>query len=167
MGQRFRQSDSAADEHHYLSGGGAPPPPRTDADASPQSPRRGMAAGADLSLLAAGPHPRRELTPMPRLGFSCPRRGMAAGADLSLLAARPHPRRELMPMPRLGFSCPRLGVAAAAGEPTRGPKRHIPIYFVDGPKPANPPCRRRGLSQVGVRGGRKYEARTYRRRVRC
>src|SRR5215207_3479978 len=27
-----------------------------------------------------GPTPRRELTPMPRLGFACPRLGMAAGA---------------------------------------------------------------------------------------
>ncbi len=31
--------------------------------------------------LAAGPHPRRELTLMPRLGFTCPRLGMAAGAS--------------------------------------------------------------------------------------
>src|SRR6266478_5841667 len=29
---------------------------------------------------AAGPHPRRELTPTPHLGFPCPRFGMAAGA---------------------------------------------------------------------------------------
>ena len=32
--------------------------------------------------LAAGPHPRRELTLMPRFGFSCPQLGMAAGAPL-------------------------------------------------------------------------------------
>src|SRR6267143_404220 len=36
--------------------------------------------GAHVYLLAAGPHPRRELTLMPRLGFPCPRLGMAAGA---------------------------------------------------------------------------------------
>ena len=30
--------------------------------------------------LALGPHPQRELTPMPRLGSPCPRLGMAAGA---------------------------------------------------------------------------------------
>jgi hypothetical protein len=33
--------------------------------------------------LAPGPHPRRELTLMPRLGFPCPRLGMAAGAPSS------------------------------------------------------------------------------------
>jgi hypothetical protein len=32
--------------------------------------------------LAARPHPRRELTLMPRFGFSCPQLGMAAGAPL-------------------------------------------------------------------------------------
>src|SRR5437867_9440990 len=31
--------------------------------------------------LALGPHPQRELTLMPRLGFPCPRFGMAAGAS--------------------------------------------------------------------------------------
>ena len=35
--------------------------------------------------LRAGPHPRRELTPMPRLGSACPRLGMAAGANLFTL----------------------------------------------------------------------------------
>ena len=54
-----------------------------------------------LLALAAGPHPRRELTPTPSLGFPCPRSGVAAGA--SALAAGPHPRRELTPTPSLGF----------------------------------------------------------------
>src|SRR5262245_17794206 len=31
-------------------------------------------------LLTPGPHPRRELTLTPRLGFPCPRLGVAAGA---------------------------------------------------------------------------------------
>ena len=30
-----------------------------------------------------GPHPQRELTLMPRLGFACPRLGIAAGAPSS------------------------------------------------------------------------------------
>ena len=30
--------------------------------------------------MALGPHPQRELTLMPRLGFTWPRLGMAAGA---------------------------------------------------------------------------------------
>src|ERR1700676_1845034 len=62
--------------------------------------------------LAPGPHPRRDLTLIPRLGFACPRLGMAAGA-LSL-APGPHPRRDLTLIPRLGFACPRLGMAAGA-----------------------------------------------------
>src|SRR6266508_4210216 len=39
--------------------------------------------------LALGPHPQRELTPMPRLGFACPRLGMAAGASTLHLAWGP------------------------------------------------------------------------------
>src|SRR5215470_1326764 len=35
--------------------------------------------------LAAGPHPHREPTLMPRLGSPCPRPGMAAGAEPALL----------------------------------------------------------------------------------
>ena len=34
-----------------------------------------------INALAAGPHPRRELTLMPRFGFKCPQLGMAAGAS--------------------------------------------------------------------------------------
>jgi hypothetical protein len=34
--------------------------------------------------IALGPHPQRELTLMPRLGFPCPQLGMAAGAALLL-----------------------------------------------------------------------------------
>ena len=43
----------------------------------------------DVISLAPGAHPRRELTPMPPLGFAWPRVGMAAGAPcpLHLLAA--------------------------------------------------------------------------------
>src|SRR5688572_25015398 len=36
---------------------------------------------AHLYLLAAGPHPRGELTLTPRLGFARPRLGVAAGAS--------------------------------------------------------------------------------------
>src|SRR2546422_3151912 len=61
--------------------------------------------------LAPGPHPRRELTLMPRLGFARPRLGMAAGAFQSRW---PPPQRELTLMPRLGFARPRLGMAAGA-----------------------------------------------------
>ena len=84
--------------------------------------------------LAAGPHPRRELTLTPSLGFPCPHSGVAAGADFFSLAAGPqpplvavgpsyggravafdeggHPRRELTLMPRI--NSPRLGMAAGA-----------------------------------------------------
>ena len=82
-------------------------------EASSDYQRHGL--GVNILSMAAGPHPRRELTPMPRLGFAWPRFGMAAGA-LSL-AAGPHPRRELTLMPRLGFTWPRLGMAAGAREP--------------------------------------------------
>jgi len=56
--------------------------------------------GGQLFLLAPGPHPRRELTLMPRFGFACPRLGMAAGAACrsSVVTFRPGytraPRRE-------------------------------------------------------------------------
>ena len=36
---------------------------------------------------ALGPHPQRELTPIPRLGSACPRLGMAAGANLFTVAS--------------------------------------------------------------------------------
>ena len=76
-----------------------------------------MAAGA--LALALGPHPQRELTLIPRLGFPCPRLGMAAGA--LALALGPHPQRELTLIPRLGFPCPRLGMAAGALALALGP----------------------------------------------
>ena len=42
--------------------------------------------------MALGPHPQRELTPMPRLGFTCPRLGMAAGADFFFTGNGAQPR---------------------------------------------------------------------------
>src|SRR5882762_581831 len=124
-----------------FTGAGAPPPARTDADASPRLRLASARHGRRRFSLAPGPHPRRELTLMPRFGFTSPRLGMAAGAfhwrrgpppartdaDASprihmssarhgrrrfSLAPRPHPRRELTLMPRLGFTSPRLGMAA-------------------------------------------------------
>src|SRR6185503_4830913 len=41
--------------------------------------------GANFFPLAAGPHPRRELSLTPRLGFAWPRLGVAAGAAVALL----------------------------------------------------------------------------------
>src|SRR5207245_127840 len=72
-----------------------------------------------ISSLAPGPHPRRDLTLIPRLGFAGPRLGMAAGA--SSLAPGPHPRRDLTLIPRLGFAGPRLGMAAGASSLAPGP----------------------------------------------
>src|SRR5438552_1474836 len=95
-------------------GGGAPPPPRTDADTAPRlgrggpGPRPGVAAAA--FPLAAGPHPRRELTPPRSRGVPGPRLSVAAGAFP--LAAGPRPRRELTPTPSRGVPGPRLTVAA-------------------------------------------------------
>jgi len=39
--------------------------------------------------MAAGPHPRRELTLMPRFGFAWPQLGMAAGASAAVPALLP------------------------------------------------------------------------------
>ena len=64
----------------FFTGDGAPPPSRTDADASPRIRMSSARHGRRRSALAVGPHPQRELTLMPRLGFACPRLGMAAGA---------------------------------------------------------------------------------------
>src|ERR1700687_4088626 len=53
-----------------------------------------------IKALAAGPHPRRELTLMPRFGFTCPQLGMAAGALLvagCCLQLRVAPGLELVP----------------------------------------------------------------------
>src|SRR3989441_3976028 len=61
---------------------------------------------------ALGPHPQRELSLTPRLGFTRPRLRVAAGAFS--LALGPHPQRELSLTPRLGFTRPRLRAAAGA-----------------------------------------------------
>src|ERR1700681_869170 len=45
-----------------------------------QEPGDSRQVAVDQIALAAGPHPRRELTLMPRFGFTCPQLGMAAGA---------------------------------------------------------------------------------------
>ena len=50
----------------------------------------------DTLCLAAGPHPRRELTLTPSLGFPCPHSGVAAGAPA--LACGAPPQRELTPI---------------------------------------------------------------------
>src|SRR5436309_7744935 len=62
----------------------------------------------DLHLsLALGPHPQRELTPMPRLGFPCPRLGMAAGANLIHWRWGPTPpRTHAEAAPRISPSSP-------------------------------------------------------------
>src|SRR5262245_21825170 len=54
----------------FSTGAGAPPPARPFADTSPRihSPRLGVAAGA--FPLALGPHPQRDLSLTPRLGFT-------------------------------------------------------------------------------------------------
>src|SRR5438876_1182695 len=63
--------------------------------------------------MAAGPHPRRELTPMLPSDLLTPRDRMAAALSF-LLAARPHPRRELTPMLPSDFLTPRVRLAAGA-----------------------------------------------------
>src|SRR2546428_5037362 len=68
---------------------------------------------------ALGPHPQRELSLTPRLGFTRPRLRVAAGAFS--LALGPHPQRELSLTPRLGFTRPRLRVAAGAFSLALGP----------------------------------------------
>src|SRR5207247_10336989 len=82
---------------------------------------------------AAGPHPRRKLTPTPHLGFPCPRFGIAAGAFPP--AAGPHPRRELTPTPHLAFPCPRFGIAAGA---TRPPRPTRPTWLRSVPPSSSP-----------------------------
>src|SRR3989475_6345799 len=72
----------------FFTGAGAPPPARTDADTSPRIPsssarratptrlpRWGPRCGRRRFSLALGPHPQRELTLTPRLGFPRPRLG--------------------------------------------------------------------------------------------
>src|ERR1700692_2925193 len=66
-----------------------------------------------FSSLAPGPHPQRELTPMPRLGYPCPRLGIAAGALFSLRVG-PHPHAERTLMLALGSPWPRTRIAAGA-----------------------------------------------------
>src|SRR3989454_12292525 len=52
-------------------------------------------------LLAPGPHPRRELSPTPRLGFPCPRLGVAAGARSPVRGGTATAAAVAMPQPRL------------------------------------------------------------------
>ena len=63
----------------------------------------GIGSEPSSCSLAPGPHPRRELTPMPRLGFARPRVGMAAGSSI-LHRRGPDAAREaplqLLPDPR-------------------------------------------------------------------
>src|SRR2546428_5261546 len=61
--------------------------------------------------LAAGPHPRRELTLTPRRGFSRPRRGVAPGAFY--LPPGPPPPPQLPPHPAPEFYIPRAARAHA------------------------------------------------------
>src|SRR2546425_9633921 len=61
--------------------------------------------------LAAGPHPRRELTLTPRRGFSRLRRGVAAGAFHWRRGPPPPPDLRLHPPP--GFHVPRAAWAPA------------------------------------------------------
>src|SRR3989442_4311447 len=52
-------------------------------------------------LPAPGPHPRRELSPTPRLGFPCPRLGVAAGARSPVRGGTAPAAPVAMPQPRL------------------------------------------------------------------
>jgi alcohol dehydrogenase (cytochrome c) len=49
--------------------------------------KKWISALGDFFPLPPGPHPRRDLSLTPRLGFACPRLGVAAGAALMLLAS--------------------------------------------------------------------------------
>ena len=63
----------------------APPRARTDADTFARISMSSLRCGRPgASALAAGPHPARELTLTPSLGFPCPRSGVAAGAPLAV-----------------------------------------------------------------------------------
>src|SRR3989475_8412170 len=63
----------------------------------------------DFHPLALGPHPQRELTQMPRLGFACPRLGMAAGAFCTGAGAPPPARTYADASPRIRMSSARHG----------------------------------------------------------
>ena len=66
--------------------------------------------------VALGPHPQRELTPMPRFGFTWPQLGMAAGAFFFTGAGAPPPARtDADAAPRLSMASARHG---------RGRERH-------------------------------------------
>src|SRR5262245_33598290 len=90
-----------------------------------------MAAGA--FALAAGPHPRRVLTLMPRSGITGLR--SAWPQALFALAAGPHPRRVLTLMPRSGITGLRsawpqaLSALAAPSRPRRDPARSPRLGF--------------------------------------
>src|SRR6267143_137124 len=78
--------------------------------------------GAHVYLLAAGPHPRRELTLMPRLGFPRPRLGMAAGASFFTGGgAPPPPRTDADASSRIPMSSTRHGRRRVLLHRRRGP----------------------------------------------
>src|SRR5207247_6520517 len=82
--------------------------------------------GAALLSLAPGPHPRRELTLMPRLGFPCPRLGMAAGAYFFTGAGAPPPARaDADASPRISLSSARHG------------RRRLLLHWRRGPTPSS------------------------------
>src|SRR5207247_216972 len=102
-----------------LASGNAASEGDSDHDVSPAK------AGHYFSSLAAGPHPRRELTLMPRLGFPCPRLGMAAGAPFFTGVGAPRPpRTDADASPRIPMSSPRHG------------RRRSLLYWRRGPTPA-------------------------------
>ena len=76
----------------------------------------------DFFSLAAGPHPRRELTLMPRLGSPCPRLGMAAGAlFFTGGGAPPPPRTDADTFARISMSSLRCGRRRSFLHWRRGP----------------------------------------------
>ena len=103
-----------------FTGAGAPPPARTDADASPRIHMSSARHGRRRFCTGAGPHPQRELTLMPRLGFTCPRLGMAAGALCTGAGAPPPARTDADASPRIHMSSARHGrrrLSTGAGAP--------------------------------------------------
>src|SRR5215510_1227895 len=92
----------------FSSGAGAPPPARAIADTSPRihSPRLGVAAGA--FPLAAGPHPRRVSSLMPRLGFTV----LGSAWPQALLSLSLSPRLQLSVHVRHQINELRVGLGA-------------------------------------------------------
>ena len=94
----------------FFTGGGAPPPPRTDADTFARISMSSLRCGRRrFYSLAAGPHPRRELTLTPSLGSPCPRSGVAAGASFTGGGAPPPPRTDADTFARISMSSLRCG----------------------------------------------------------